>query len=237
MRSPLTGPFRLPQPLSRPFTAAAAAAFALLLSAAPMAGSTPVTHARVFEVATSAPGVQEAVSAARAALRAEGVVAAAAMVRRWALAHTASTQALEPVAYAEPGIFATLGARALDGTPETALAQGMLVVSRSFAERFFGTDRAIGQVVVLNGLTPVAVGAVIDDTMADAGAGVPIFASLDLLATVERGTSGGALRAVTLIRMSGPVASGVIAAALDRAKACACAEPPAFLPATVKPLS
>jgi len=237
MRFPLSGSFPSSILLQRPFTALAAVAFAVMLSAAPMAGSTPVTHARVYEVGTTAPDIDEARLAARAAMRTKGVEAASALVRRWALAHTPTMQALEPVAYAEPGIFRTLGARVLAGAPEEALAQGMLVVSRSLAERFFGSGDALGQVIVLNGLTPMAIGAVIDDTTIEAGAGLHLFASLDVLPTVERGTEGTALRAVTLIRMSDAVAPAAIEAVLSRANSCACAERPGFLPSTVKPVS
>jgi putative ABC transport system permease protein len=73
-------------------------------------------------------------------------------------------EAVEPVAWADGNVFRVLPMPTYLGDLTTALQQpDSIVLTRSLARKYFGTDRALGEVLELNREHPMTVRAIIED--------------------------------------------------------------------------
>lgn len=99
-----------------------------------------------------------------ASLNVEHVLAAARiMTVRWPV-RTADLELSEEIAWADQNIFKVLPLPAYAGDLETVFQQpDSLVLTRSAARKFFGTDRAIGRTLEIKRQYPMVVRAIIED--------------------------------------------------------------------------
>ncbi|NDU97637.1 FtsX-like permease family protein [Spirosoma terrae] len=70
----------------------------------------------------------------------------------------------EHIGFADASALPLLGLRVLQGDPKTALSEpGRIVLTRQLAEKYFGTQQAVGKTLVYEKHFPLTVSAVLDD--------------------------------------------------------------------------
>jgi putative ABC transport system permease protein len=73
-------------------------------------------------------------------------------------------EAVEPMQWADPDIFSILPLPAVAGDLKTALARpDSVVLTRTLARKYFGTDNPVGQTLLVDGRYPMRVSAVLED--------------------------------------------------------------------------
>jgi ABC-type antimicrobial peptide transport system permease subunit len=69
----------------------------------------------------------------------------------------------EPGIYADPAFLEILKFKSLEGNTVNALQSGAAVITRKTALKLFENEKVIGKSILLNGTTPLQIGAVLDD--------------------------------------------------------------------------
>ena len=112
-------------------------------------------------------------------------------------------EAIEPMMWADPDIFAILPLPTIAGDLKTALARpDSLVLTQTLARKYFGTDTPVGQTLLIDGRFPMRVAAVIKDLPSNTHLRMTIVASgkapfselarMDAIPSAGRGKPWGA---------------------------------------------